>query len=226
MSKPGRPSLTRRAALLLGLLLAARSFPTARLEPLTPRDAAAAAEFPPYDNPVFALHQRSLAEAAASRALAEAPDTVDTLALVLSQDRIDDALAVLKRIVERHPVYQRKALATLACLAFEQRDYKTALDRFTLYVRLYPDSAYAWAAANRTNRWRNGRPPRRPTVRRRLATARCGSRRSLGTNTPREPSRLRTSSLMRFGSTKRHCGPGTPTRQLSTACIRDTRRCP
>ena len=143
MSKPGRPSLTRRAALLLGLLLAARSFPTARLEPLTPRDAAAAAEFPPYDNPVFA-------EAAASSALAEAPDTVDTLALVLSQDRIDDALAVLKRIVERHPVYQRKALATLACLAFEQRDYKTALDRFTLYVRLYPDSAYAWVAALRS----------------------------------------------------------------------------
>src|SRR5207237_2792591 len=153
MSKPGRPSLTRRAALLLGLLLAARSFPTARLEPLTPRDAAAAAEFPPYDNPVFALHQRSLAEAAASRALAEAPDTVDTLALVLSQDRIDDALAVLKRIVERHPVYQRKALATLACLAFEQRDYKTALDRFTLYVRLYPDSAYAWVAALRSGEY-------------------------------------------------------------------------
>lgn len=46
-------------------------------------------------------------------------------------------------------LYHRKALATLACLEFEERDYSSAIEHFTRYVQRYPQSPYAWVAALR-----------------------------------------------------------------------------
>jgi len=57
-----------------------------------------------------------------------------------------DALELLARGQSR---YTRKALATLATLYFEQRDYSSARDRYRAYVAQYPGSDYAWVAALR-----------------------------------------------------------------------------
>ena len=46
-------------------------------------------------------------------------------------------------------LYHRKALAELACLEFDDRDYRSALADFSRYVERYPQSPYAWVAALR-----------------------------------------------------------------------------
>jgi outer membrane protein assembly factor BamD (BamD/ComL family) len=46
-------------------------------------------------------------------------------------------------------VYKRKALATMASLAFYRREYAPAREAFTRYVREFPGSPYAWVAAIR-----------------------------------------------------------------------------
>jgi tetratricopeptide (TPR) repeat protein len=61
------------------------------------------------------------------------------------------AKAALKTLSEEgSAVYQRKALATLACLEFEDRDYRAALEHFGQYLQRYSQSPYAWVAALRT----------------------------------------------------------------------------
>ena len=46
-------------------------------------------------------------------------------------------------------LYQRKALATLASLHFEERDYRRARDLFKNYAGSYPETPWAWVAALR-----------------------------------------------------------------------------
>ena len=46
-------------------------------------------------------------------------------------------------------LYHRKALATLACLYFSERDYGNARDYFKQYLDAYPDTAWTWVAALR-----------------------------------------------------------------------------
>ena len=48
--------------------------------------------------------------------------------------------------------YSRRALATIACLEFTERDFAAASQDFQRYLAAYPNSAYAWVAALRLGR--------------------------------------------------------------------------
>jgi len=54
--------------------------------------------------------------------------------------------------VQARGLYQRKALATLACLYYIHQDYPKARECFANYARSYPRSAYAWVATVRAGR--------------------------------------------------------------------------
>jgi TolA-binding protein len=60
------------------------------------------------------------------------------------------AAATLRPLSESgRDLYHRKALATLACLELDDRDYGNAAADFARYVERYPSSPYAWLAALR-----------------------------------------------------------------------------
>jgi tetratricopeptide (TPR) repeat protein len=113
------PRILRRSlfsAVALALLL------TIRAQAQTASgEKAVAAEFPTYDNQLLRVQQRGDAAAAAARALAREPDAVDTLALLIAQDRIADAIAVAERIVARHP---DRLLGAVKLLAHENHRFR------------------------------------------------------------------------------------------------------
>src|SRR5262245_21693776 len=61
------------------------------------------AEFPQQDEGLWMLQRAGLEATQAERLLAQAPESVDTLESLLRAERLDDALRVLRRIVDRHP---------------------------------------------------------------------------------------------------------------------------
>jgi tetratricopeptide (TPR) repeat protein len=77
-----------------------------------PRGIERGADFPPGDYSVWLVVEHSLKNQAADVQLAKAPRSPETVALLLDAYRPSDALAVLRRIVERQP--ERMALYTAA----------------------------------------------------------------------------------------------------------------
>ena len=61
------------------------------------------ADFPRYDRAAWDLQRAGLLAKAAERSLRRAPDAVETLELLLAARRTNEALGVLRRIVDRHP---------------------------------------------------------------------------------------------------------------------------
>src|SRR5262245_27998649 len=76
------------------------------------------AEFPPEDEGLWMLQRAGLEAKQAARLLVQAPDSVDTLESLLRAKRFDEALGVLRRIVDRHP--DRIATAFKAIRELEQ----------------------------------------------------------------------------------------------------------
>lgn len=93
--------------LLLVLLVFAQATDTS-LE--LPRSA----EFPPSDERIWMLQSAGLRAKVAARRIALAPDRADTLDLFLQLDRIDDALRVLRRIVDTRPDEMAAAFKAIA----------------------------------------------------------------------------------------------------------------
>jgi TolA-binding protein len=86
----------------------------ARAQTPAAANAALAAEFPAYDGQLLSLEQRGLGNGAASHALATSPDAVETLRVLLAQNRVEDAIAVTKRILATHPERTLPALKAIA----------------------------------------------------------------------------------------------------------------
>lgn len=60
------------------------------------------------------------------------------------------AREMLARVASEGPdLYHRKALASLAALEFAERNYRSARDHFSRYLKSYPQSEWAWVAALR-----------------------------------------------------------------------------
>lgn len=79
-------------------------------------------DFPQYDLAAWHLERTGLIARAAARRLREAPDSVDTLDLLIEAHRIDDALHVLRRIVEKHPEDMARAFETVSHDSFSFHD--------------------------------------------------------------------------------------------------------
>lgn len=95
---------------------------SARVNAQTAIDKAIAAEFPSHDSQLLRVQQRGNGIAAATAALARDPDAVDTLALLLAQEQIDDAIVVAERIVAAHPDRLLPALKLVARESYRFRD--------------------------------------------------------------------------------------------------------
>jgi tetratricopeptide (TPR) repeat protein len=67
------------------------------------------ADFPPFDRGAWELQRSARMVGAAQRGLRDAPDTVETLELLIDVKRIDEALIVLGRIVAQHPERMARA---------------------------------------------------------------------------------------------------------------------
>ena len=63
---------------------------------------SAAAEFPPADASVWSAQRVGLTVKKAAEKLKRAPDSVDAADLLLAQRRVEDALPVLRRVIEQH----------------------------------------------------------------------------------------------------------------------------
>jgi len=72
------------------------------------------ADFPQYDLAAWHLERTGLIARAAARRLREAPDSADTLAFLIEAHRIDDALHVLRRIVEKRPEDMARAFEAVS----------------------------------------------------------------------------------------------------------------
>jgi hypothetical protein len=122
-------------SLLLGLISQPASGPSAKaLE-------NQAAEFPPYDNLAWYYYSKGAHAQLASDLLARAPDSVETLQLLLRADRLEDALALLRRIVERHPyriadAFEVVSYAGRGFYPDEGRGYAEELQRIVRTARL------------------------------------------------------------------------------------------
>jgi tetratricopeptide (TPR) repeat protein len=108
--------------------------------PLTPESAAA--EFPPYESSLRAVLTRGLATKAAAVALEREPDSVETLKLLLAQDqnRVEDAVAVMHRILATRPERIVPALKVIVSQNHrfndQARGYPDALQRIAEQARL------------------------------------------------------------------------------------------
>jgi tetratricopeptide (TPR) repeat protein len=114
-----------------------------------------AAEFPPFDFFAQRLYVHGMTEKLASERLARAPDSVETLEILLEANRINDALTVLHRIVTKHPDRIPPALEVVARTGYpflpdEGRGYNDRLQQiFTIARKRLPDlprEEAAWAA--------------------------------------------------------------------------------
>ena len=72
-----------------------------------------AAEFPQSDNQLWMLERKGLTASRARRQLAEAPDDPATLALLVEQGRVEDAVHVLRTIMITRTERLPAALAAL-----------------------------------------------------------------------------------------------------------------
>ena len=93
---------------------------------------ALAAEFPPSDQALWTLHRDGMVSARAVRQLAAAPDSPETLELLLNRGRLDDALRVLRTIVDSRPAQLESALALVGRSSYrfrqnQPRGYATTL---------------------------------------------------------------------------------------------------
>ena len=86
----------------------------ALLAQVASRPPAANADFPPYDRAAWALQRTGLTVKAAERSLRRAPDSVETLELLLAAQRTEQSLQVLRRIVDQHPRQIAKAFEILS----------------------------------------------------------------------------------------------------------------
>lgn len=90
--------------------------------PPTPASIEAmAAEFPTEDASLGGLEFSGLNAKLVTRALAEAPDSPETLRLAAKAQRLDDVLTVLRRIVDRRPERIADALVALGDTAYNFR---------------------------------------------------------------------------------------------------------
>jgi hypothetical protein len=90
--------------------------------------AAASAEFPPLDVILLRKQAEGRQAKAASAQLVQAPEAPETLELLLRQERLDDALGVLRAIVTRHPERLRSA-----CEVLRRQSLPFQLDRVDRY---------------------------------------------------------------------------------------------
>ena len=93
---------------------------------------ALAAEFPPSDLALWTLHRDGMVSTRAVRQLAAAPDSPETLELLLNRGRLDDALRVLRTIVDSRPAQLESALALVGRSSYrfrqnQPRGYATTL---------------------------------------------------------------------------------------------------
>lgn len=91
----------RIPASLFAVWLAASVLPPVAFS--QPRSIEPGEDFPPEDHSVWLFVERGLKNQAADLQLATAPDSPETVALLLDAHRPGDALMVLRRIVERRP---------------------------------------------------------------------------------------------------------------------------
>lgn len=114
-----------------------------------------AAEFPEFDSYAQHLYKRGLIEKLASERLARAPDSVETLEILLRADRTKNALAVLRRIATNHPSRISAAFEAIARSGYrflpdEGRGYEAELQQIIAIARTrlreLPREEAAWAA--------------------------------------------------------------------------------
>jgi len=72
------------------------------------------ADFPPSDILIYSAERRGLSAKEASARLVDAPDASETVALLLTHERVDDALAVVGRIVATQPGRIADAFAAIS----------------------------------------------------------------------------------------------------------------
>ncbi len=105
------------AVLFASAIVSARGFTTrvaaAQTTAAPPSVTLSAADFPPSDTTAYRIELRGLEAKRASVQLAQAPDATETLTLLLGQERVDDALNVLARIVAGKPAQMADAFAAL-----------------------------------------------------------------------------------------------------------------
>jgi tetratricopeptide (TPR) repeat protein len=98
--------------LVLSLLLGLITQPATRPSAKTVENQGV--EFPPYDVLVWYHYNKRAQAQLATDLLARAPDSVETLQLLVRAGRIEDALAVLRRIVDKHPDRMADAFEVVA----------------------------------------------------------------------------------------------------------------
>ena len=128
--------MSRRLPLLIAFALSVCGSAHAK----NPAGSVSDAEFPLYDRPVADVQRRGIAAATAAAALTREPDAVETLRLLLEQDRIDDAISVAERILARHPEQAAAAVKAIAAQNYRFRDaargYPEASQRLADRARL------------------------------------------------------------------------------------------
>jgi hypothetical protein len=108
-------------------------------EAQNPSIGATAADFPANDSQLLAAWQHGRDAEAASAALVHEPQSVETLKLLLAQDRIDDAIAVAERILTAQPERILSAVRAIAAENHRFRDqargHQDALQRIAMLAR-------------------------------------------------------------------------------------------
>jgi tetratricopeptide (TPR) repeat protein len=131
---PNRMARSSHCSVRLGLCgsLMAAALVTGQAIPTVEDDRRLLDEFPAVDRLIASNVQNGLRAADAARRLAGDPEAAATVAALMTQRRFDDALASLRRIVERRPEKMTEAFSSLGFQAREMihdrsRDYAERL---------------------------------------------------------------------------------------------------